>query len=145
MNRPFICPLLYRTLGRAIHVHFLRAAVPARPLAPSFFAATLCAFLALTGGTASEAATAITAAPPVPAGAPLAEPVSSLDVTLGKSVLLKLPAAVARLSVGNPRVADVMLIDPAQIYVLGKSIGTTNVILWTRGGQTVIINVTVFM
>ena len=151
MNRPFIYPLLYRTLGRAIYIHFLRAAVPARPLAPSFFAATLCAFLALTGGTASEAATAITAAPPipaptpVPAEAPLAEPVSSLDVTLGKSVLLKMPAAAARLSVGNPQVADVILIDPAQIYVLGKSIGTTNVILWTRGGQTAIINVTVFM
>ncbi len=67
MNRPFICPLLYRTLGRTIYIHFLRAAVPARPLAPSFFAAILCAFLALTGGTAPEAATAITAAPPVPA------------------------------------------------------------------------------
>jgi pilus assembly protein CpaC len=68
-----------------------------------------------------------------------------MDVTLGKSVLLKLPATVARLSVGNPEVADVMLIDSAQIYVLGKSIGTTNVILWTRGGQTAIINVTVFL
>ena len=151
MNRLFIHPIQYRPLGQAIHIHYPHAAVPARPQASSFFAIALCGLLALTEGIASAAATAITATPPVPAStrapteAPLAEPVSSMDVTLGKSVLLKLPAAAARLSVGNPEVADVMLIDPAQIYVLGKSIGTTNVILWTRGGQTAIINVTVFL
>jgi pilus assembly protein CpaC len=47
-------------------------------------------------------------------------------------------------------VADVTLISPSEIYVLGKSIGTTNVILWTRGGQkgigqTAVINVTVIL
>lgn len=75
---------------------------------------------------------------------------SDMDVTYGKSVLLRLPAPVTRLSIGNPDVADVTLISPSEIYVLGKSIGTTNVILWTRGGQTgsgqtAVINVTVIL
>ncbi|WP_254772691.1 type II and III secretion system protein family protein [Nitrosospira multiformis] len=75
---------------------------------------------------------------------------SDMDVTYGKSALLRLPAPVTRLSIGNPDVADVTLISPSEIYVLGKSIGTTNVILWTRGGQTgsgqtAVINVTVIL
>jgi len=75
---------------------------------------------------------------------------SDMEVIYGKSALLRLPAPVARISVGNPDVADVTLISPGEIYVLGKSIGTTNVILWTRGGQsgsgqTAVINVTVIL
>ncbi|MBN9133107.1 MAG: type II and III secretion system protein family protein [Nitrosospira multiformis] len=88
------------------------------------------------------------AKPAGPAGVLLAA--SDMDVTYGKSALLRLPAAVTRISVGNPDVADVTLISPSEIYVLGKSIGTTNVILWTRGGQagsgqTAVINVTVIL
>lgn len=70
---------------------------------------------------------------------------SSMNVTLGKSALLRPPLPVTRLSVGNPEVTDVALISPSEIYMLGKTIGATNVILWTRGGQTAVINVTVTM
>jgi pilus assembly protein CpaC len=80
--------------------------------------------------------------PPVSPEPPLTES-SSMNVTVGKSALLRLPAPIARLSVGNPDVADVALINPAQIYVLGKTIGTTNVIIWTRDSRTSVIDVTV--
>ncbi|HET7061142.1 MAG TPA: pilus assembly protein N-terminal domain-containing protein, partial [Nitrosospira sp.] len=80
--------------------------------------------------------------PPVSPQPPLTES-SSMNVTVGKSALLRLPAPIARLSVGNPDIADVALINPAQIYVLGKTIGTTNVIIWTRDSQTSVIDVTV--
>lgn len=102
----------------------------------------LCGIFTLSAGIPLAAARTIAAA--IPAEPPLAA-ASSMNVTLGKSTLIKLPAAVARLSVANPDVADVTLINPSQIYVLGKAIGMTNVILWTRGGQTAIINVTVLM
>ncbi|MEP6604548.1 MAG: type II and III secretion system protein family protein [Nitrosospira sp.] len=69
----------------------------------------------------------------------------SMDVILGKSFLLKLPVPITRLSVGNPEIADVTVISPGEIYVVGKTIGITNVILWTRGGQTTVINVAVLM
>jgi pilus assembly protein CpaC len=145
MNSLLIPPIEDQPLRQAIHLHFIPAVVHGRLLFPSFFAVMmLCAILALTADIAPAAARTITAITPPPPEAPLAT-ASTMDVTLGKSVLLKLPAAAARLSVGNPDIADVMLIDPTQIYVLGKTIGTTNIILWTRGGQTAIINITVFL
>jgi pilus assembly protein CpaC len=145
MNSLLIPPIEDQSLRQAIHLHFIPAVVHGRLLFPSFFAVMmLCAILALTADIAPAAARTITAITPPPPEAPLAT-ASTMDVTLGKSVLLKLPAAAARLSVGNPDIADMMLIDPTQIYVLGKTIGTTNIILWTRGGQTAIINITVFL
>lgn len=145
MNSLLIPLMKDQALRQAIHLHFTPAVVHGRLLFPSFFAVMmLYAILALTADIAPAAAGTITANTPAPPEAPLTA-VSSMDVTLGKSVLLKLPAAATRLSVGNPEVADVMLIDPTQIYVLGKTIGTTNIILWTLGGQTAIINITVFL
>ncbi|MDP1678894.1 MAG: type II and III secretion system protein family protein [Candidatus Nitrotoga sp.] len=71
--------------------------------------------------------------------------VSKIDVTLGKSTLLKLPQAIKRISVGSPSVADVMLINPQEVYILGKIVGMTNITLWTRDGKTTVIDVTVLM
>jgi len=84
----------------------------------------------------------------IPAGygaGALPETASSMDVTLGKSTLLKLPQAITRISVGNPGVADVALINPSEVYILGKMIGTTNIILWSRNGPTRVVDVTVLM
>ncbi len=70
---------------------------------------------------------------------------SKIDVTLGKSTLLKLPQAIKRISVGSPSVADVMLINPQEVYILGKIVGMTNITLWTRDGKTTVIDVSVLM
>lgn len=129
---------------------------------PPFRAALITALLGITLGLSGELfAAGQTAAsqttgrmvvasskPAGPADALLAA--SDMEVIYGKSALLRLPAPVTRISVGNPDVADVTLISPSEIYVLGKAIGTTNVILWTRGGQTgsgqtAVINVTVIL
>lgn len=73
------------------------------------------------------------------------EMASNMDITLGKSTLLRLPSPISRISVGNPGVADVTMINPSEVYILGKLIGTTNIILWTRNGQTRVVDVTVLM
>ena len=44
---------------------------------------------------------------------------------------------------GNPSIADVTLISQREVYFLGKAMGTTNVIIWSKGGQATIIDVTV--
>ncbi|MCO6428418.1 type II and III secretion system protein family protein [Nitrosomonas communis] len=77
--------------------------------------------------------------------AEMPEMASSMDVTLGKSTLLRLPSPIARISVGNPGVADVTMINPSEVYILGKMIGTTNIILWPRSGHTRVVDVTVLM
>ena len=115
------------------------------PTFPSLLATVvLCAMISLVAGVPAVTAQTLVAALKKPVEARLAV-ASNMNVTLGKSALLRLPVPVKRLSVGNPEVGDVTLINPSEIYVLGKAIGTTNVILWTRDGQTAVIDVTVMM
>lgn len=54
----------------------------------------------------------------------------NLTVPLYKSRVLPLGVAAARVSVGNPDIADILILRASQIYVLGKDLGTTNVFLW---------------
>lgn len=70
---------------------------------------------------------------------------SNMNVTLGKSTLLKLPSPINRISVGSPNIADVMMINSREVYVLGKLIGMTNITLWTKDGKSRVIDVTVLM
>lgn len=67
----------------------------------------------------------------------------AMNLVIGKSTLLRLPAPISRISVGNPAVADVTLISSRELYLLGKTYGTTNVILWGRDNPTTIIDVSV--
>jgi pilus assembly protein CpaC len=64
-------------------------------------------------------------------------------LAVNKSVVLQLPSAIARVAVGSPEIADVLLLNPRDIYVLGKKIGTTNVIAWDRAGNGKVIDVAV--
>jgi pilus assembly protein CpaC len=58
-------------------------------------------------------------------------------VPLFKSMVLDLPAPAARVSIGNPDVADILILRANQVYVLGKDLGTTNVILWDNSDRMV--------
>ena len=57
---------------------------------------------------------------------------NNLSVPIFKSRVVQLDAPAARVSVGNPDVADILILRATQLYVLGKSLGTTNVLLWDR-------------
>ena len=61
----------------------------------------------------------------------------SLYVPLYKSRLIQLDAPATRVSVGNPDVADILILRATQLYVLGKDLGTTNVLLWDREDRLV--------
>lgn len=67
----------------------------------------------------------------------------TMRLVTGKSTLLRLDAPIDRISLGNPLVADVTLISPRELYLLGKTFGSTNVILWRKGGQTCAFDVVV--
>lgn len=54
----------------------------------------------------------------------------SLTVPLYKSRVLSLDAPAARISVGNADIADILILRSSQLYILGKDLGTTNVLLW---------------
>lgn len=61
----------------------------------------------------------------------------------GKSTLMRLPFAASRMSVGDPRIADVILLNPTEVYLLGRSVGTTNLILWNKANDATIVDLAV--
>jgi pilus assembly protein CpaC len=70
---------------------------------------------------------------------------NALTVPLYKSRVVSLDAPAARISVGNPDIADILILRSSQLYVLGKDLGTTNVLLWDRDDRligTVAVEVT---
>ena len=62
---------------------------------------------------------------------------AELVVPLYKSRILTSGVPVERVSVGNPDVADLLILRDREIYVLGKDLGTTNVLLWDRGDSLI--------
>jgi len=72
--------------------------------------------------------------PPIPSGAigqaRAADGRQSVTVSLNQSRVINLRTQAARVSVANPEIADILVIDPRQVYVVGKQLGTTNVVLW---------------
>ncbi|UYG06395.1 type II and III secretion system protein family protein [Halomonas sp. M4R1S46] len=75
---------------------------------------------------------------------PLEGRAESVAVELNKGQVLAFPRPVRVVSVGNPEVADIVVMGSRQLYVLGKSTGTTNVVLWDRQeGVEGALNVTV--
>ena len=84
------------------------------------------------------AATAMATA--APAGVELAR---EMTLSAGKSALMRLPYPAARVAVGDARIADVILLNPSEIYMLGKATGATNLIVWNRANQATVIDITV--
>lgn len=81
---------------------------------------------------------ALQAAEPVPAVSAMpAANISTIQVPLYKSRVLTTRAAVKKVSVGNPEIADILVTSPTQLYLLGRSLGSTNVLLWDSGNRLI--------
>lgn len=110
-------------------------------------ALTLACLLAAAYGAHAQAPAPAAPGKPAPAAQQLsAEPARKgpdMKLIVGKSALLRLPEAIDRVSVANPAVADVTAISARELYLLGKDLGSTNVIVWAKGGQATVIDVTV--
>lgn len=61
----------------------------------------------------------------------------SLLVPLYKSRIVDLDTPISRVSVGSPDIADIVILRSSQMYVLGKDLGTTNVLLWDRNDRLI--------
>lgn len=60
-----------------------------------------------------------------------------LAVPLFKSRVVSVAGPASRVSVGSPDIADIVVISPTQLYVLGKDVGTTNVLLWNSSNHLI--------
>ncbi|MDD2918562.1 type II and III secretion system protein family protein [Rhodoferax sp.] len=108
-------------------------------------AAALAATTALAQAPAVIKGTTATKATPVAAevNTDLSTVGPALNLTIGKSTMMRLPSAITRISVGNPTVADVTLISSTELYLLGKTYGSTNLIIWRKGAGPTAIDVNV--
>lgn len=60
-----------------------------------------------------------------------------IEIPLFHSHIVRLPKAMKRVSVGNPEIGDLITIDSRQVHVVGKSLGTTNVVFWDQSEKVI--------
>lgn len=49
---------------------------------------------------------------------------------LNRSLVVKLPAGMKRVSIANPDLADTLILSPRELYITGKKCGATNLVIW---------------
>ncbi|MGH8545492.1 MAG: type II and III secretion system protein family protein [Gammaproteobacteria bacterium] len=59
------------------------------------------------------------------------------QVSLHKSGIISLSRPAAKVSIGNAGVADILVMPNQQLYLVGRGLGTTNVVVWDKGGRIV--------
>jgi pilus assembly protein CpaC len=60
---------------------------------------------------------------------------STYFVPVGESKVYRLERPIKRVAVGNPEVADFIMLNSTEFYLLGKKQGTTNLIVWDQKGN----------
>ncbi|WP_342245872.1 type II and III secretion system protein family protein [Pseudomonas sp. OTU5201] len=75
--------------------------------------------------------------PPVMASPMALGNTGRIQVPIYKARILTTRAPVKRISVGNPEVADLLMTSPNQLYLLGRSLGSTNVLLWDNSDRLI--------
>ncbi len=60
-----------------------------------------------------------------------------VNVPIYKSRIIRLDSPAAKVSVGNPEVADLLIMRAQQLYLLGRGLGTTNVLLWDKDNNLI--------
>ena len=68
----------------------------------------------------------------------------SFRATVGKTSFIHLSSSIKGVMVGDSSVADVSVLDPSHLHILGKRLGSTNVILLCEKGpcETIEVEVT---
>lgn len=56
--------------------------------------------------------------------------VEELSLPLYKSGILNLEKTPSQISVGNPGIADILILKGTQVHVIAKALGSTNVVFW---------------
>ncbi len=58
--------------------------------------------------------------------------VEKMDVPINQSRIIVFDESIDNISVGNPDVADIVILESKKLYVLGKSLGSTNIVVWSK-------------
>jgi pilus assembly protein CpaC len=103
---------------------------------PKRFSRLLTIGLALlpAAANAADSAPALTVT-----AAPGLQTPTAMTVSLNKSQVLRANQTIRKITVGNPAIADVSALSDRSFYVLGKSLGTTNLAIYGQNGSLVAV------
>jgi pilus assembly protein CpaC len=59
---------------------------------------------------------------------------SGVELMVGRSTVLNVPAPISRVSLTSPDIADVLVTTSQQVLIHGKTTGTISMFVWERGG-----------
>jgi pilus assembly protein CpaC len=62
-------------------------------------------------------------------------PEQVVSVSKGASALLVNTSAIQRFSIGDPQVAEAVVVSPTEVLINGKTLGTTSLFLWDNSGN----------
>lgn len=71
------------------------------------------------------------------AGGPTALDDDSVKIPIFKSKNINMKQPAHRVSVGNPDIADILILRSSELYIVGKKLGTTNVMVWDEDDNLV--------
>jgi pilus assembly protein CpaC len=64
------------------------------------------------------------------------------DLPIGKSGVIRIGQSARRVAVANPAIADVLVLRGNEVYIVGKSVGSTNVSMWD-GSERLFANINI--
>ncbi|MEN8135418.1 MAG: type II and III secretion system protein family protein [Thermodesulfobacteriota bacterium] len=67
----------------------------------------------------------------------------TLQLKLGGSDVIKTIAPFKRVTIADPAIADVVILSPMEIYVYGKKVGFTSMMLWEAGQDKTVLDVVI--
>lgn len=70
-------------------------------------------------------------------------PEQVVSVSKGASALLVNPTPIQRFSIGDPAVAEAVVVSPTEVLINGKTLGTTSLFLWDNSGAIKLYSVEV--
>lgn len=73
----------------------------------------------------------------------ITQPERVVSVSKGASALLVNPVAIQRFSVGEPAIAEALVLSPTEVLINGKGLGTTTLFIWDNAGQVRVYSVEV--
>ena len=54
----------------------------------------------------------------------------TMELSVGSSITIRSNRAITRISIAEPKIADFVMISPREVYLTGKSPGTSNLTIW---------------
>ena len=68
---------------------------------------------------------------------------SSLQIKVGGSDVIRTSHSFKRVSIAYPQVADLVILSPTEVYVVGKKVGNTRIMVWADDQGKTLVDLTV--